>query len=656
MRIKSIQVKNYRSILDATLEIGSLTALVGRNGTGKSSFLNALDLFYNPAPQLADVDFHSNNADDPIEITVTFKNLNSEEQKQFKRYVQDEIMAVVGVFKLESGKTVATYHGNRLQHLPFIKVRKEENAIKRRTQYNELIKGPLYSALNQVNTAPAAEESMKEWETEHPDECVRGRDDGQFFGWKNVGHNFLTKRTKLIRIHAVQDAGAEATEKRGSSISEIMNLAVRKKLAEDPATIELKERMSNEFKKIMNTNAQPRLDALQNSLTRLLGTYAPDASMALSWSELPQIEIADPQTNVRLHEDGYAATVDRTGHGLQRALIFALLQYLSSVEEAENQETATTAVELGEPEEFARSSETSNLLIAIDEPELYQHPSRQRHLSKVLLELSKTGIPGVAESTQILYTTHSPLFVDLDRFNDVRILRKQPKLSSNDNPKITSVTSTSMDAVAQRLAVDQTNKTFSEQTLKPRLYTIATPVLNEGFFADTVVLVEGEGDAAAIHGTAQALGHDFDAKGIAVIPCGSKNNLDRPLVIFQNLGIPTYVIWDGDKNGNGSKSDTNRRLLRLLNKDVVKWPNHVDEVSACFETNLDNVLEEEIDSEIYEKILNEAKCEFGYERKEARKNALVIHQIVERSFKSHCGSQTLKSIVDQILELRTKIA
>ena len=53
---------------------------------------------------------------------------------------------------------------------------------------------------------------------------------------------------------------------------------------------------------------------------------------------------------------------------------------------------------------------------AIEEPELYQHPSRQRHLASVLLNLAKGAIPGVAENTQVIYATHSPLFVGLDRF------------------------------------------------------------------------------------------------------------------------------------------------------------------------------------------------------------------------------------------------
>src|SRR5271157_4911118 len=90
-----------------------------------------------------------------------------------------------------------------------------------------------------------------------------------------------------------------------------------------------------------------------------------------------------------------------------------------------------------------------NLLLAIEEPELYQHPNRQRHLSKILLQLASGGTPGVAEKTQIIYATHSPLFVGLDRFNQIRLLRK--KDNGEGKPGITTVVSTSLDKVADRL-------------------------------------------------------------------------------------------------------------------------------------------------------------------------------------------------------------
>lgn len=48
MRLKTVRIKNFRCYLDSgNIDIGKLTAFVGRNDIGKSTILEALDLFFN---------------------------------------------------------------------------------------------------------------------------------------------------------------------------------------------------------------------------------------------------------------------------------------------------------------------------------------------------------------------------------------------------------------------------------------------------------------------------------------------------------------------------------------------------------------------------------------------------------------------------------
>lgn len=48
MRIKTIKIKNFRSYKDEIeIEFGDLTAFVGKNDIGKSTILEALDIFFN---------------------------------------------------------------------------------------------------------------------------------------------------------------------------------------------------------------------------------------------------------------------------------------------------------------------------------------------------------------------------------------------------------------------------------------------------------------------------------------------------------------------------------------------------------------------------------------------------------------------------------
>lgn len=47
MFIKKIRIRNFRSIVDETFEVGNLTIFVGKNDAGKSNILKALNLFFN---------------------------------------------------------------------------------------------------------------------------------------------------------------------------------------------------------------------------------------------------------------------------------------------------------------------------------------------------------------------------------------------------------------------------------------------------------------------------------------------------------------------------------------------------------------------------------------------------------------------------------
>ncbi len=48
MRLKAVKLKNFRSYVDeVTITIDTLTAIVGKNDAGKSTILEALEIFFN---------------------------------------------------------------------------------------------------------------------------------------------------------------------------------------------------------------------------------------------------------------------------------------------------------------------------------------------------------------------------------------------------------------------------------------------------------------------------------------------------------------------------------------------------------------------------------------------------------------------------------
>ena len=120
MIIKSVRITNFRSLYDVVLHCDDLTALVGRNGAGKSSFLSALEMFYEATAQVAHEDFYSEDLSKDIEITVTFSDLTDDERQLFHNYINDTTLTVVRAFSLASGKLTKQYYGERLQHPGFL--------------------------------------------------------------------------------------------------------------------------------------------------------------------------------------------------------------------------------------------------------------------------------------------------------------------------------------------------------------------------------------------------------------------------------------------------------------------------------------------------------------------------------------------------------
>jgi putative ATP-dependent endonuclease of the OLD family len=194
--------------------------------------------------------------------------------------------------------------------------------------------------------------------------------------------------------------------------------------------------------------------------------------------------------------------------------------------------------------------------------------------------------------------------------------------------------------------------------LRPRLHTLMTPWVNEGFFADVVVLVEGEDDRAAILGNAVALGHDFESMGISVIPCDGKSRMDRPIAIFQALQIPCYAIWDSDVDKKGTdkekeSSGQNKRLLRLMGAEVEDFPNRMEQHFGCFEIKLEQTIEAEIGAIQYAKLLQTAQKKFGYsDKRSAIKSPLVIAKTITDARQIGLQTKSLEQLVEKILHLK----
>jgi AAA15 family ATPase/GTPase len=76
MKIKTVTLKNFRAYKDDTVvDFEDLTAFVGKNDIGKSSVLEALDVFFNDGTGVVkldkgDINYSNAEVDNTISITV----------------------------------------------------------------------------------------------------------------------------------------------------------------------------------------------------------------------------------------------------------------------------------------------------------------------------------------------------------------------------------------------------------------------------------------------------------------------------------------------------------------------------------------------------------------------------------------------------------
>ncbi len=172
----------------------------------------------------------------------------------------------------------------------------------------------------------------------------------------------------------------------------------------------------------------------------------------------------------------------------------------------------------------------SGEILLVEEPELLLTPQAQRYLYRLLRRCAENG-------NQVVYSTRSPAFLDAARHDeivrlDLRRGRSTPRRTHPD---------TLTDAERVRLAAQ-----FDHER-------------SEMFFAEAVVLVEGQTERLSLPFVFRALGHDPDAEGIAIVEVGGKSNLLLAARLLGQLQIPFVVVFDADRGPASAALDAEIR-------------------------------------------------------------------------------------------------
>jgi len=633
MKIKSIRIQNFRCFEDETVHLNRYSCFVGPNGAGKSSVLAALNVFFREqsgAPtdisKLTDEDYFSKNTASPIRVTLTFDDLNPTAESELSAYVRQSELVVTAeaAFDLSAGVGVVRHYGQRAGMESF---RAFFDAEKAGAKAGDL--ATIYDALRQEFTElpnPRSKddkaEALRAYEEAHPEQCILIPSEDSFYGSNSTGK--LARFVQWVYVPAVKDAGEEGQEGKNTALGKLIARAVRTRTNFEADLEALKTQTLASYRDLLDRN-QSSLTEISQSLQRRLESWAhPNVRLDMAWLSDPNksVVLQQPIAGIKTGDGDFLGSLARMGHGLQRSYLLALLQELADSE----------------------SPDAPTLILGCEEPELYQHPPQARHLADVFTELA-TG------NNQILVTTHAPLFVSGDGFENTRLVRR-PNQSAGTT--VRSLTFPNLCTRIRTASGEDPSRRY--EGLVAKIHQALQPGIAEMFFTHVPVLVEGLEDVSYITTELHLSGlwSEFRRLGCHLIPANGKDKLIQPLAIAIELGVPVFVAFDAD--GNTTRPDhrvrqerDNRALISLLGVSYDPFPseNVCTGNHAIWATNLTEVVKADFGAD-YERITNAVRVNYAQEGG-LEKNDLFIAEWVARARSEGLTSTTLSQLCQSIL-------
>jgi putative ATP-dependent endonuclease of the OLD family len=572
MKILTVRIRNFRALKDVTIPFDAVTTFIGPNGAGKSTVLRALDWYFNGKPgSLTEKDCSFGAVEEEIEVQVTFAELTDKDREALGKYAPPEVQTFTA-WKRRRPDGTESLSANSKSYPPFNLIRGHESAAEKRAAYVSLRASEEALGLPSWSSVDASNQAMTAWEAAHVDKLIDAPEPLQttFFGFNSSGK--MSGLFDFVLVTADLRASEESIDGKSSIIGRILERSVDRAAA-DAEVASIVEESRAKQQKVYEEKFKAQLEDVTKQLNEVVASYSPGRAVTVFPAE---VELKAPRTmfEITVRDGATETAVERQGHGFQRTLLISALQLLA---------------------QSGTASSEGVICLAIEEPELFQHPIQAQTFAKVLRSLAEE----TEKRIQVTYATHSPYFLEARHFEQVRRLTR----STGQSPVVAIHFATVAD-VKSRLAGIIDGGQASRQ-----LDGVVTDCLSVALFAARALLVEGATDASVLYGIGDrdAVGR-LESQGLAIVPVSGKGEIPLAHAILACLGIPTYVLFDGDNgffarakavgknqttiDGERTKfSSENRRLLRYFGEVEVDFP--VDQVGdriATFSDNLESYL------------------------------------------------------------------
>jgi hypothetical protein len=181
-----------------------------------------------------------------------------------------------------------------------------------------------------------------------------------------------------------------------------------------------------------------------------------------------------------------------------------------------------------------REAGITGVVVLMEEPELFLPPQAQRYLYRLLRLVATQG-------NQVLYSTHSPAFLNVVRLDELVFAERRPKVGT-------------LLLQPEPLPADEEFRAYSEFDSSR----------SELFLARAAVLVEGLTEKLALPFVFEALGYDPDRERLSIVECGGKGNIPLFGRICTAVGLPFVAVHDRDAPAGTEPSEAERQLNALI--------------------------------------------------------------------------------------------
>lgn len=391
MRIHSVEIKNFRSYREKIKVLfDDLTVFVGKNDIGKSTILEALDIFFNDGKGEVEIDKtdvnvkEAQNGNNETVISVCFSDLPSTividsdvETTLVDEYMlnSDGLLEIVKKYK-SGGKPSVYIRANHPTNIECNNLLQKKNTELKKIisdkkiaceslNINSTMRKAIwsfYSAdLNLQNTEidVSKEDAKKIWD--------------KLAGYMPVYSLFQADRKNSDGDSEVQDPLKEA-------VKQIINDAELQKTLNSVAEI-----VEKKLKEV-STRTLEKLRDMDPKVASSLNPVIP-SSDKLKWIDVFK------SVSIFGDED---IPINKRGSGVKRLVLLSFFR--------------------AESERRSENGDNTGIIYAIEEPETSQHSNNQRILVRAFKTLANS------KNTQVILTTHSPVIVKELDFRNIRLV------------------------------------------------------------------------------------------------------------------------------------------------------------------------------------------------------------------------------------------